>query len=215
MPMTRLALLAALAALLVAGCERTPEPAAVAPPPPPAAPAPSGAPTTAEPAPAPTAGSPGAPPAPDPAQPPAASPADAPAGAFTVIRDPVALEPGGATLALALQEETVVDPGAHFRLDLVVPSSDARLALLDANDALVAAAGTHEVGATTRLTLAPSEPLRPGSRYTLRLDGAATREFHDGAGKAYAPAALAVLVAGTPPPPEPKPQPARRKRRAR
>ncbi|GAO03262.1 hypothetical protein PSR1_02145 [Anaeromyxobacter sp. PSR-1] len=109
----------------------------------------------------------------------------------------------------------MVDPGAHFRLDLTVASADARLVLLDANDAAVAAAGTHDVGTTTRLTLSPSEPLRPGSRYTLRLDGASTREFHDAAGKAYAPAGLAVLVAGTPPPPEPKPQPAKRKRRAR
>lgn len=216
MPMPRAVLATALAALLSAGCERSPQPAAGGPPEPapaPAAPAPEAPPGTA---PAPSSDAPGAAPAevPSPAQP-AAAPSDpGPAAAFTVLRDPVALEPGGATLPLALQGETVVDPGAHFRLDLTVASADARLALLDANDAAVAAAGTHDVGATTRLTLSPSEPLRPGSRYTLRLDGASTREFHDAAGKAYAPAGLTVLVAGTPPPPEPKAQP-KRKRRAR
>ncbi|ACL65626.1 conserved hypothetical protein [Anaeromyxobacter dehalogenans 2CP-1] len=215
MPMPRAVLATALAALLSGGCERSPQPAAGSPaqPAPAAAtPAPA-APVEAPPAPSPGAAVAAAPAdAPSPAQPGAA--AD-PAAAFTVLRDPVALEPGGAALPLALQAETVVDAGAHFRLDLAVASADARLALLDANDAAVAAAGTHEVGTTTRLTLSPSEPLRPGSRYTLRLDGAATREFHDAAGKAYAPAGLSVLVAGTPPPPEPKPQPAKRKRRAR
>ncbi|WP_041453431.1 Ig-like domain-containing protein [Anaeromyxobacter dehalogenans] len=213
MPMPRAVLATALAALLSAGCERSPQPAGGSPAEPaPAAPAaPPAAAPAASPA-APGAAAPAPAEAPSPAQP-AAAPG--PAGAFTVLRDPVALEPGGATLPLALEAETVVDPGAHFRLDLTVASADARLVLLDPNDAAVAAAGTHDVGATTRLTLSPSEPLRPGSRYTLRLDGATTREFHDAAGKAYAPAGLTVLIAGTPPPPEPKPQPAKRKRRAR
>lgn len=138
-----------------------------------------------------------------------------PASVTTVLREVVALEPGGATLPLALQGDTVVDPGARFRVVLSISSPDARVLLLDAKDALVAAEGAHEVGQTTRLTLTPSAPLTPGRRYLLRVDGASTRELHDASGKAFGPAAVQILVAGEPPPPEPKEQPTRRKRRSR
>jgi hypothetical protein len=111
--------------------------------------------------------------------------------------------------------EAVIDSGSTFRLELSTGSADARLLLLDASDALVAASGTHEVGAATRLTLSPSAPLRPASKLALRIDGATTRELHDAAGAAYGPVTFPILVAGSPPPPEEKPKakPQRKKRR--
>lgn len=218
MPTLRLALLALAVAL--AGCgDRAPGPSA--PPPTPAAAQPSPAPGTAAPAPGEGASTPLPPPAepPSPAvpaaegTPPAAPPAPAgPRPASAVIREAVALEPGGAALALA-GAETVIDPAARFRVTLSISSADARLQLVDPKDAVVPAASTHEVGATTELTLVPSAPLTPGTRYALRLDGAATRELHAAGGDAFTPATLTVLVAGRPPPPEAKQKPAKRKRR--
>ncbi len=55
---------------------------------------------------------------------------------------------------------------------------------------MVPVQGTVELATTTRFALAPSEPLRPGSSYTLRLEGATRREAHDSDGRAYLPAAL-------------------------
>jgi hypothetical protein len=133
----------------------------------------------------------------------------------TIFREVVALEPDGATLQLTRDGETVVDPGARFRVVLSISSGDARMLLLDRSDALVAAEGAHEVGQSTRLTLAPSAPLTPGRRYLLRVDGASTRELHDASGKAFTPAALEILVAGTPPPPEPREKPAPKRKRHR
>lgn len=133
-----------------------------------------------------------------------------------MLGEAVALESGGATLPLKVEAETVIDPGARFRVVLTVVSDDARLLLLDANDAVVAGEGAHELGQATTLTLAPSAPLVAGRRYTLRIDGASTRELHGASGKAFTPAWFKILVAGTPPPPEPKEKPAtRRKRRSR
>jgi hypothetical protein len=143
-------------------------------------------------------------PAPSPA--PAAPPAPAP-----VLKEAVALEPVG-TVALSASSEVVVDAGATFRIELSRACADARVLLLDGRDALVEAAGTQELGAGTRLTLAPSVPLVPAGRYTLRVDGATTREFHDAAGEAHAPLTFALLVAGEPPAPEPKAKPKKRKR---
>jgi hypothetical protein len=131
----------------------------------------------------------------------------------TVIRAAVALEPGGASLPLVRDGDTVIDAGARFEVVLTITSPDARLVLLDAKDALVAGAEAHEVGQSTRLTLAPTAPLAPGRRYSLRVDGAATRELHDGAGKAFTPSALGIRVAGTAAPEPKEQQPARRKRR--
>jgi hypothetical protein len=115
-------------------------------------------------------------------------------------------------LPLAPGAEVVVDPAATFEVELSARAPDARLVLVDGRDDLVPASGARELAAGTRLTLAPAAPLVPGSRYALRLDGAATRELHDEAGRAFAPLSLPILAAGTPPPPEPK-RPARRKRR--
>lgn len=183
--MTPRALLAAvLAAVLAASC--TPSPSE--PPPPAAAAAPASA-----------TGASQAPPAP-PAPPPPAP-----------VRSALAREPAGAT-ALAATGENVVDPAATFEVELDARLPDARLVLVDAADAHVPAKDVRELGATTRLTLSPEKPLVPASRYVLRVDGAARRELHDADGRAHAPVAFALLVAGDPPPPEPK-KPARRRRR--
>lgn len=163
-----------------------------------------------------SAASPSSPPSGAASLPPAESPATAlspEAPLPLTLRRAVAVEPE-AQLTLSPGVEIVVDPGARFELELGVRAADARLALLDAHDALVAATGTREVGATTLLTLTPAAPLTPGSRYTVRLDGAATRELHDHAGRAYAPVLFPVLAAGTPPPPEPK-KPAKKPKRSR
>lgn len=149
-------------------------------------------------------------PAPSPAA--AAAPSAPPAAPAPILKDASALEPAG-TVQLSPTAEVVVDPGATFRIELSRSCADARLLLVDARDALVEASGTQEVGAVTRLTLAPSAPLTPAARYVLRVDGAASREFHDDAGGAHAPVAFAILVAGEPPPPPPKAEPKRRKRR--
>jgi hypothetical protein len=168
------------------------------------------------------AGEPSKPP-PATAEPPASAPlppmapspaAPAAAAAAAPLREAVALEPAGNAIPLGREPETVVDPAASFRVELAGSLADARLVLLDGQDAHVAASAAQEVGPTTRLTLAPAAPLTPGSRYTLRIEGASRREVHDEAGKAYAPLSVVVLAAGSPPPAEPKRKPAR-KRRAR
>jgi hypothetical protein len=144
---------------------------------------------------------------------PPAPPPPAPAIA-TLVRAAFAVEPSGAKLPLAPAEETVVDAGATFRIEIAGALSDARLVLLDAANAMVAASGTREVGDASTFTLAPSTPLVPGSRYALRLDGARTRELHDATGRAFAPMSLAILVAGEPPP-KAEPKATAKKKRAR
>jgi hypothetical protein len=116
------------------------------------------------------------------------------------------------SLPLSVGAETLVDPAARFRVTLSVASRDARLALLDAADAHVPASGTTEVaGGTTVLTLAPSEPLRPGGRYQLRVDGATGRALTSEDGRAFGPASLAVVAAGTPAPERKAPERKRRR----
>jgi hypothetical protein len=136
----------------------------------------------------------------------------APPTAPPIVREAVALEPTGTSIPLGGEPDTVVDPSASFRVELAGSLADARLVLLDALDAHVAASAAQEVASTTRLTLAPTAPLTPGSRYTLRVEGASTREAHDAAGKAYAPVSMAILAAGAPPPPDQKRKPQRKRR---
>jgi hypothetical protein len=92
---------------------------------------------------------------------------------------------------------TLIDPGAAFRVEVAAHLTDGRLALHDEQDAMVASSGTTEAGdGWTKYQLRPDEPLRPGSSYVLRLDGAAAREAHDAAGKAYAPFVLKLKTSG-------------------
>jgi hypothetical protein len=128
----------------------------------------------------------------------------------TLLRSAFAVA-ASSRIPLAPGAEAMVDPRATFELELSVRTSDARLVLVDAHDDFVAASSSREVGASTRLTLAPAAPLVPGSRYALRLDGVSARALHDEAGRGYEPLTLPLLAAGTPPPPEPK-KPARKKR---
>jgi hypothetical protein len=99
------------------------------------------------------------------------------------------------TTPLVLDQVTLVDPGSTFRVEAQV-RIDARLLLLDEQDAMVPVQGTTELATVTRFTLAPSEPLRPGSSYTLRLEGATSRETHDADGRAYLPAVLRLRTTG-------------------
>lgn len=131
--------------------------------------------------------------------------------ATAILRSAAALEPA-ARIALTPGGEVVVHPAATFEVELSARVADARLVLVDARDDLVPASGSRELAAATRLTLAPTAPLVPGSRYVLRLDGATDRELHDDAGRAFSAVSLPLLAAGSPPPPEPK-KPGRKKRR--
>jgi hypothetical protein len=118
----------------------------------------------------------------------------------------------GQELALPRDGSAQLDPGASLRVEIAVPLTDARLALHDEADAMVVSTGTTEIGgATTRLRLTPAEPLRPGSTYLLRLDGATTREAHDATGRAYAPFTLKLRTTGERPPPPPKKRGKRRR----
>jgi hypothetical protein len=80
---------------------------------------------------------------------------------------------------------------------------EARLSLLDGADAMQPSAGAREAGPNTTVTLQPAAPLRPGSTFRLRVDGATTRELKAADGTVRAPVELPVLVAGEAPP-EPK-----------
>ncbi len=116
-----------------------------------------------------------------------------------------------AAVPLARDQATLVDPGSSFRVDVQARIDDARLVLLDEQDAMVPVQGTAEVATTTRFTLAPSEPLRSGSSYTLRLEGATRREAHDADGGAYLPAVLRLRTTGE----RPAPAPVRRSKRGK
>jgi len=118
---------------------------------------------------------------------------------------------GLVTVHLAARGETAVEPRAIFRVELQVPLADARLSLLDAGDALVASAGTREIGAATILTLTPAVALPAGARYRLRVDGAASRELQAADGRRFAPVEWPVVVAGEPPAKKSPPSKAKRR----
>ncbi len=141
-----------------------------------------------------------------------AAPAKPPPAPAPAVRSAIAREPAGTT-PLSAAGETGVDPASTFEVELVPRLADARIVLVDAAEAHVAAKDVRELTASTRLTLAPEAPLVPGSRYVLRADGTSQREMHDADGRAFAPVGFAILVAGTPPPPEPKKAPKRKRRR--
>lgn len=104
---------------------------------------------------------------------------------------------GGEEVPLPKDGSAVVDPAAAFRVDVAAQLTDGRLALHDEQDAMVSSSGTSEVGpGATRYRLVPDEPLRPGSVYLLRVDGTASREVHDPAGRAYAPIEIRLRTSG-------------------
>ncbi len=187
----------ATTAVLILGCHRDRPPETPAPPPAAVTPG-DGAPSS--PANEPPGGS---------AQPPSPPPSLPATG---ILVSAAAIEPA-ARLALDPAAETVLDPGSSFEVVLSATVRDARLVLLDAQDAQLPATGTTEVGGRTTLTLAPGAPLVPASRYVLRLEGAVERNLHAASGPTYEPLSFALLAAGTPPPPEPPRKRSRRKRR--
>ncbi len=148
-------------------------------------------------------------------------PADADAGASSAsaaaaplpLLSAEAVLPDGSAVPLSRDGVTAIDPQARFRLEVSARLEDTRLSLLDARDAMVPGDGTTEAGASTRFTLAPAAPLRPGSSYTLRLDGNEGRLVRAGDGRAFEPASLALRVSGEPPAPPPRKARARRPRR--
>ena len=109
------------------------------------------------------------------------------------------LADGGAT-PLSPDGPSLVDPGSGFRVAVGAELTDARLALLDGADAAVPSAGTMEIGTVSRFSLSPSQPLRPGSSYLLRLDGATSREIHGSRGETFVPLVLQLRTTGEPPP---------------
>ncbi len=152
--------------------------------------------------------------------------AGSPDGGPEAAHDSGTAAPGPASLPVSLAEAlagdagvpmsgdggaTLVDPASSFRVEVAARVPDARLSLLDAQDAVVPADGTAEVAGTSRFSLAPIARLRPGSGYTLRLDGALGREIHDAQGRAFLPASFALRTAGDPP----APPPVRKRRGAR
>ena len=108
--------------------------------------------------------------------------------------------------------ETSIDPASAFRIEIGASLVDARLALHDEEDAMVASEGTMVMGASsTRLGLTPHAPLRPGASYVLKIDGAATRNAHDSSGRAYGPLEIALRTTGQRPPPPSKKSAGRRR----
>lgn len=129
----------------------------------------------------------------------------------------VALQPSDGPASpgapLARDGESAVDPSATFRVEVGVPLAGARLALYDAQEALVPAEGLAEIGSAGSLfTLRPRPPLRPGSHYVLRLEGAAEQELRDLSGLSYRPLTFPLRTTGEPPA-EPPPRKARKPRR--
>jgi hypothetical protein len=94
-----------------------------------------------------------------------------------------------------------VDPASTFEVRLPLGTRNARLVLLDAQDALVPSSSESDIGGgRSRYTLVPVEPLRTGSRYVLRIEGIGSRQVVSDDGRPHEPLAVTFLVAGAPPP---------------
>ena len=99
----------------------------------------------------------------------------------------------------------LVDPAATFEVRLGVLARGARLVLLDARDTLVPSSADSEVGpSASRFTLTPMEPLVPGGRYVLRLEGLESRPVKSDGGRAFEPLVVLLQATGEPPPAPPK-----------
>lgn len=181
---------ALLGALSIVACNRSPAPA------PPAA---------EQPSPSPAAPSPEAPAAPAPANPSASA---QPTGKRDEPPLPVPLSSAVAIVAgkeqpLSRTGTTLIDPllQVQFRIDIAVPITDGRFALLDEQNAMVSSTGENQLsGSSTHYTLTPEGALIPGTKYRLRVDGSSVREIHDAAGRAYLPLFIELKTTGERPP---------------
>ena len=110
----------------------------------------------------------------------------------------------GSASSLLGEDIQPVDPSASFEVRLPLPVRGARLVLLDSRDSMVPSGSESEVGATSRYTLVPLEPLAPGARYVLRLEGLESRLLRSDDGRLHDPLVVPVRVAGEAPPAPPK-----------
>ncbi len=145
-----------------------------------------------------------------------ASPADLPPGPLPVAS--VEVRTGELVVAVPVgtpgrHAPVAVEPGATFDIRVSAPLQDARLVLLDAQDAIVPSTGGADVDAGTRFHLAPSEPLRAAGRYLLRIEGLENRMVRSTAGQRFEPFALLLVVSGEPPPRAPPKKGATKRRR--
>jgi hypothetical protein len=118
---------------------------------------------------------------------------------------------GGPAILLDPASPAPVDPASAFEVRVSVALRGARLVLLDSQDAIVPASSTSEVQAASRYVLTPGEPLQPGARYLLRLEGVESRLVPADDGRTFEPLALALVTSGEPPP-RPPPKKAGKKR---
>jgi len=137
--------------------------------------------------------------------------------ATTVVPVPLPVElaqarDGSDATTLAPDAATTVAPSSSFALRVRARVPEARLVLLDAQDAIVPGSGSAEVDASTFFELAPAAPLRPGANYTLRLEGLAGRTVRDASGRLYEPASFRVVAAGKADRPPREGSPHRRRR---
>lgn len=92
-----------------------------------------------------------------------------------------------------LQEGLHAD--AFFVLESEHALADLRLRLLDPAHKLVPVDETIEVGRGTRYRVVPKEALKPGTQYTLVVDGQEGDQPTDVSGDAYLPARFTLVVA--------------------
>ena len=143
--------------------------------------------------------------APGPSGPPVAAEPAVPPPPPALPVSSVEIRLGETSAPLASDGSTLVDPGATFDVRLPFAARGARLILLDARDSMVPSNSEVEVGGSaSRFTLVPMEPLTPGSRHVLRIEGLESRLVSSDDGRAFEPLALPFRVAGEPPPPPPK-----------
>lgn len=135
--------------------------------------------------------------------------------ALPLTAQAVAVVDGGVSLPLSGPETPDVPVDASFELTSAIALADFRIRLLDETEKLVPSDDRADVSRGTRYRLAPREPLVPGSRYRLLVDGL-HRPLPTGAdGVAYGELSLAFRTAGEKPPPPPPPPKKRQRRRGR
>ncbi len=96
-----------------------------------------------------------------------------------------------------------LSPEARFEIDLP-RLADFRVRLLDESDRVVASSDRAELGERLRYQLAPSEPLAPGSRFALVVDGLKSDLPSDDQGRPYELLRIELKTSGEKPKPASK-----------